>query len=42
MGILLLAVEKLHQGGTYLDAIAAGGTGCEMAQCDHSVGYGGR
>ena len=42
MGILLLAVEKLHQGGTYLDAIVAGGTECEMAQCDHSVGYGGR
>ena len=41
-GILLLAVGKLHEGGTYLDAIVAGGTQCEMTQCDHSVGYGGR
>ena len=42
MGILLLAVQKLNQDGTYLDAIVAGSTECEMAQCDHSVGYGGR
>ena len=41
-GILLLGVGKLHEGGTYLDAIVAGGTQCEMTQCDHSVGYGGR
>ena len=41
-GIPLLAVGKLHQGGTYLDAIVAGDTQCEMTQCDHSVGYGGR
>ena len=39
---LFLAVEKLHEGGTYLDAIVTGGTQCEMAQCNHSVGYGGR
>ena len=41
-GVLLLAVAKLHEGGTYLDAIVAGGTQCEVTQCDHSVGYGGR
>ena len=35
--ILLLAVGKIHEGGTYLDAIVAGGT-----QCDHSIGHGGR
>ena len=38
-GILLLGIGKLHEGGTYLDAIVAGGTQCEMTQCDHSVGY---
>ena len=37
-----IAVGKLHEGGTYLDAIVAGGTECEVAQCDHTVGYGGR
>ena len=42
MGVLLLAVGRLHEGGTYLDAIVAGGTECEVAQCGHSVGYGGR
>ena len=41
-GFLLLAVAKLHEGGTYLDAIVTGGTQCEMTQCDHSVGYGER
>ena len=40
LGILLLAVGKLHEGGTYLDATVAGGTQCEMTHCDHSVGYG--
>lgn len=40
--LLIIAVEKLHDGGTYLDAIVAGGTECEITQCDHSVGYGGR
>ena len=40
--ILLLVVGKLHEGGTYLVAIVAGGTQCGMTQCDHSVGYGGR
>jgi len=34
--ISLLAVEKLHEGGTYLGAVVAGGTECEMYQCDHS------
>ena len=34
-GFLLLAVAKLHEGRTYLDAIVAGGTQCEMTQCDH-------
>ena len=42
MGVLLLAVERLHEGGTYLDAIVASGTECEVAQCRHSVGYVGR
>ena len=37
---LLLAVGKLHEGGTYLDVIVAGGTQCEMTQCDHSVAMG--
>ena len=34
--------RKLHEGGTYLDDIMAGGTQCEMTQCDHFVGYVGR
>ena len=38
-GILLLGIGKLHDGGSYLDTIVAGDTQCEMAQCDHSVGY---
>ena len=38
---LFLGVGRLYEGGTYLDAIVAGAQ-CEMTQCDHSVGYGGR
>ncbi|XP_065883752.1 putative N(4)-(beta-N-acetylglucosaminyl)-L-asparaginase GH22932 isoform X2 [Dysidea avara] len=34
-------MQKLHSGGTYLDAVVAAGTECEVEQCDHSVGYGG-
>ena len=29
-----------EEGGTYLDVIVAGGTQCEMTQCDHSVPMG--
>ena len=38
----VISCREVHEGGTYLDAIVAGGTQCEMTQCDHSVGYGGR
>ena len=41
-GILLLAIGKMHEGRTYLDAVVAGGTQYEMTQCDHPVDYGGR
>ena len=41
MGVLLLAVERLLEGGSYLGPIVrAGGTGGEVSQCRRSVGYG--
>ena len=36
------AVAALNAGGSYLDAIEKGCSKCEVDQCDHSVGYGGR
>jgi len=40
--LLHIALQKLQSGGSYLDAVVAGCTECEVEQCDHSVGYGGR
>ena len=37
-----IAMQKLQSGGSYLDAVVVGCTECEIEQCDHSVGYGGR
>jgi len=37
-----IAMQKLQSGGSYLDAVVVGCTECEVEQCDHSVGYGGR
>ena len=37
-----VAISVLNGGGSYLDAIEKGCTKCEVDQCDHSVGYGGR
>lgn len=39
---IFAAIEVLKGGGSYLDAIEKGCSKCEVDQCDHSVGYGGR
>ena len=40
--ILLIAMNVLKRGGSYLDAVEKGCSKCEVLQCDGSVGYGGR
>ena len=39
---LLVAVDALQKGGSYLDAVELGCSKCEVLQCYGSVGYGGR
>ena len=36
------AVQSLKDGNTSLDAVEIGCSVCEIEQCDHSVGFGGR
>ena len=38
----LPAVEALKNGSSSLDAVEIGCSVCEIEQCDHSVGFGGR
>ena len=40
--LLIAAVQKLKDGGSYIDALEKGCSVCEVERCDGSVGYGGR